>query len=281
MRRSENRRKTYRVGIAPMRLGTHIMLFLSLIIVFAGLISKWTQQEALSVVPSTPPASTPIAAAFDETVETREISIDQTLFYALQLGAFENEESARSLAQQYQDRGAAGYILKEANRFRVIASVYLSKDDAQAVRTQLKTNHKIDSYVYEIVLPQMDFKTSGMRGQLDVIEAVLRFFPEGILQMQKLSVALDQKEANQTEMANEITQMVTRAQELDGLITKRFTQPLHPMVQSMKGLLTAFTALPQKLSAQDEGLAALSGQMKYELVGLIDQTAQAYQAFMQ
>lgn len=51
------------------------------------------------------PSPIPLDAAFDETRETQEITLNGSVWYALQLGAFETEEAACQLAEQFQRPG--------------------------------------------------------------------------------------------------------------------------------------------------------------------------------
>lgn len=61
----------------------------------------------------------PTDEVFDETVESREIALPSSTWYALQLGAFENEKAADELARQFMQRGAAGYVWQDGGTGRL------------------------------------------------------------------------------------------------------------------------------------------------------------------
>lgn len=281
MRRSESKQKLYRVEKSGLKTATRMMIFLSFVIIFAGLLSRGGGDLDLTVTPSATPSPTPLTETFDETVETKEITLPETVWYAIQMGAFESEEAAKTLAATYQNRGAAGYVMFQENRYRVLASVYPNKDDAQTVRTQLKTSHEIDSYVHEVAMPELTLKLTGMKGQIDIIEAALRFFPDALTQLQKMSIALDRKEANQQEVANELHVLCARAEELISVFSKRFTSPKHIMVERIEHLLSLYRQLEGAINADETLAVALAASLKYQTLAMIDSTISFLQQMAQ
>ncbi len=281
MRRSENNKKLYKVERSGLKIVTRMILFLSFVIIFAALIGKGGSEGGIAITPSVTPSPTPLSAHFDETPDSRQVTITQSTWYAIQLAAFENKEAADDLAQSYQARGAAGYVINSANRYRVLAAVYPKKEDAQAVRSQLKDSHGIDSYVYEMVIPELTLNISGMKGQVDVIEASLQFLKDSLLELQKISIALDQKEANQQDVANNIKTLAQRAKELYGFFGFRFTSPKHLMAQKIEALLTMYTALDNSSILQESGSVTLAATLKKLTLTMIENTQKEFEAIME
>ena len=77
-------------------------------------------------------APSPTLTPAESRQETRTITLPAATWYALQLGVFEQESAAKSLAESYQGRGAAGYI-DDGEHYRVLAAAYETRADAQAV----------------------------------------------------------------------------------------------------------------------------------------------------
>lgn len=116
---------------------SYLLLFLSAVVVISGVVSRGGD---LTIEPAATATPIPTDAYFDETVEEREITLPSATWYALQLGAFESETAAQELGQQFVKRGAAGYVWHDG-RYRTLAAVYPSLEDAQAVREQLSEAH--------------------------------------------------------------------------------------------------------------------------------------------
>ena len=157
----QTRKRVYPSERKPAKWVSYSLLFLSAVILFSGVAARSGGDAVFEIVAT--PSPIPLDAAFDETRETREITLNGSVWYALQLGAFETEEAAGQLAEQFQRRGAAGYLWPE-ERFRVLAAVYPEKEDAQAVRQQLRDQHDVDSYLFEISIPSVSLRMTGMRG---------------------------------------------------------------------------------------------------------------------
>ena len=96
MRRMERRMYRQRRGQAWVR---GLLLGIAGIVVLAGLISRLRGGRELIAQPIAQPTATPIASAFDETVETREISLPGETWYAIQTGVFSSREAAEALAK--------------------------------------------------------------------------------------------------------------------------------------------------------------------------------------
>lgn len=52
-----------------------VLLFLSVLVVAAGLWSRWQRPDGVHVDSVAAPTATAVAAAFDETMETRELAL--------------------------------------------------------------------------------------------------------------------------------------------------------------------------------------------------------------
>ena len=260
---------------------TRMILFLCFVIILGGLAEKWREGTGITVIPLVTESPPPLSQAFDETPDKREVSTKESTWYAIQLAAFENKEAADELALSYQSRGAAGVVLFAGNRYRVLASVYSDKEDAQAVRNQLKSTHEIDSYIYEMVIPEMTLKISGVKGQIDVLAAAMQFLRDGLYEIQKISVALDQKEANRQDVANNIKILAMRANELNRLFETRFANPKHTTAQRLQELLKMYIALETFENSQDSGAVVFAAKLKELTISMIEKTQAQFKEIMQ
>lgn len=244
----------------PSKWMSYLLLFLSLVIILSGLFTKG--REVPSIEPIAEVTPEPFTDSFDETRATREITLKEQQWYALQLGAFENEDSAREQAALFQKRGAAGYLWQDS-RFRVLAAVYPLRDDAQRVRDQLQENHAVDSYLFEIALPALMLRLTGMNGQLDILEAAFIHADDTIAALQSLSVTLDRQEISNEEAAEQLRIRMQQLDQVSTRLSQRFAQPRNNAVNQLIAFFDDYGEFVNGLSS-DLTNAGLSVAVKYQ-----------------
>ena len=261
----QTRKRVYPSERKPAKWVSYSLLFLSAVILFSGVAARSGGDAVFETVAT--PSPIPLDAAFDETRETREITLNGSVWYALQLGAFETEEAARQLAEQFQRRGAAGYLWPE-ERFRVLAAVYPEKEDAQAVRQQLRDQHDVDSYLFEISIPSVSLRMTGMRGQIDILEAAFLHAEELIRQMEHISETLDRQEITPAEAAEELNTLREQVELVALRMEQRFLSPRNAAVTGLIGLMRDYAAFAREETGQESN-ALLSRQLKYQTIQTI------------
>lgn len=254
------KRRVYPSERKPARWVSYSLLFLSAVILFSGVAARSGGDAVIQTVAT--PSPIPLDAAFDETRETREITLNGSVWYALQLGAFETEEAAGQLAEQFQRRGAAGYIWPD-ERYRVLAAVYPEKEDAQAVRQQLREQHDVESYLFEIDVPAVVLRMTGMRGQIDILEAAFLHAEELIRQMERISETLDRQEITPAEAADELNTLREQVELVALRMEQRFVAPRNTTVTRLIGLMRDYAAFAREKTGQESN-ALLSRQIKYQ-----------------
>lgn len=261
----QTRKRVYPSERKPAKWVSYSLLFLSAVILFSGVAARSGGDAVFETVAT--PSPIPLDAAFDETRETREITLNGSVWYALQLGAFETEEAARQLAEQFQRRGAAGYLWPE-DRFRVLAAVYPEKEDAQAVRQQLRDKHDVDSYLFEISIPSVSLRMTGMRGQIDILEAAFLHAEDLIRQMERISETLDRQEITPAEAAEELNTLREQVELVALRMEQRFLSPRNAAVTGLIGLMRDYAAFAREKTGQESN-ALLSRQLKYQTIQTI------------
>ena len=261
----QTRKRVYPSERKPAKWVSDSLLFLSAVILFSGVAARSGGDAVFEIVAT--PSPIPLDAAFDETRETREITLNGSVWYALQLGAFETEEAAGQLAEQFQRRGAAGYLWPE-ERFRVLAAVYPEKEDAQAVRQQLRDQHDVDSYLFEISIPSVSLRMTGMRGQIDILEAAFLHAEELIRQMERISETLDRQEITPAEAAEELNTLREQVELVALRMEQRFLSPRNAAVTGLIGLMRDYAAFAREKTGQESN-ALLSRRLKYQTIQTI------------
>ena len=213
------------------------------------------------------PTATPIAAAYDQTVVSREITLAAETWYAIQTGVFSNEDAAREKAELLTDRGAPGAVVEDGEKWRVFIACYGTETDAASVRQRLGENQRIETYLYRWTCPELQLRLKGMAGQVDVAEAGFTLLLQAARTLRDTASLLDAGELTLTEAREQITA-------LDGQMTlwrqtaqERFGRNLPSPIKELLALSDAWAQIRGNLENQDSK-TALSAQLKLEGIGL-------------
>lgn len=230
----QDNRRVYKTGGFGSRWLSYLLLFLCVVVLLGGLLGRDGNGGVdIAVAPTQTPI--PTDEVFDETPESRDIDLPARQWYALQLGAFESEQAANELAERFRLRGAAGYVWQDG-RYRALAALYPTKDDAQSVRRRLSEQHTVDTYIYIVELPDVRLRLSGMRGQLDITEAAFKQAHDLVASLQALSVSMDRQESGVEEALITLGAIRRQTDNIALRLRQRFPEPRHGTVTGLLNL---------------------------------------------
>lgn len=239
------------------------MALLLLLIASAGvLLFLWGRKPQLRAERIANPTATPLTSAYDQTVETREITLPEETWYAIQTGVFSTSDAAAEKAQAYAERGAPGTVVQDGAKWRVFIACYGSEADAASVRQRLGETQRVETYLYRWTCGELRLRLTGMAGQLDVVEAGLTLLQQTAAALRDAATLLDAGEMTVTEA----TQTVG---EIDGRITlwaqtarSRFGMQQPEIVRQMLALTDGWNARRKSLENAAESATALSAELK-------------------
>ena len=249
--------RLYRQQMARRRLGR--MIVLTLLIFAAGALTLSRNAAShLTAETIAQPTATPIAAAYDQTVVSREITLAAETWY---------EDAAREKAELLSDRGAPGAVVEDGEKWRVFIACYGTETDAASVRQRLGENQRIETYLYRWTCPELQLRLKGMAGQVDVAEAGFTLLLQAARTLRDTASLLDAGELTLTEAQEQITA-------LDGQMTlwrqtaqERFGRNPPSPIKELLALSDAWAQIRGNLENQDSK-TALSAQLKLEGIGL-------------
>lgn len=248
------RLKTRRYKVRRGRNGWIFLLFLGAL---AAAAAYFFHSGDLPLIISPAPTLTPQESAADE----RIITLPGKTWYALQLGVFDQESSARQLAESYRGRGAGGFIAGSAP-FRVLAAAYTSRADAQSVQNQLRTLHGVEAYINEIHRAEMTFKVTGQKAQLIALSDAYDAVDQAAVHFSTLSQGLDQRVMEETEILLALKSQKETLIALRDRLQNLFGPQPHAAVAQMMNLLSELSeAVDLALAAPGE--TRLGAQIKY------------------
>lgn len=249
------------------------LLLLAAVVLVSGIVQR-EDSGGISIQRSATATPIPMDAAFDETPAQKEMTLPASQWYALQMGAFEDAAAAEAFAAQFTARGAGGYVWHDG-RYRVLAAVYPLKEDAQMVRQQLETQHGIDTYLYDVELPALQIRLSGMQGQLDILEAAFIHANDLIAQMQALSVGMDRREASAQEAAAQLDALSEQVQLVSLRLKQRFAAPRHEAVDGLIDCFDDYAAFSAQVYS-NESAVALGSALKRQTLSALHSLKQVY-----
>lgn len=251
-----------------------------LILIVLGVAVRRRSNGSLETQHVPSPTPTPVAAAYDETVETREVALDEVQWYAIQTGIYSTAEAAEEKRDTYAQRGAPGYVNQDGEKWRVYIACYGAKEDASAVRERLSVNQDVETFLHTWICPEICLRLTGMVGQLDVAEAGLSLMGNAAAALRDNAALLDGSERTLAEAQGVVEALNEQVRLWRETAVERFTKPYPELIelelQLAEGWDNKYAALKQA-----EGATALSAAMKLQAMALYDESCALRQALME
>lgn len=114
------------------------------------------------------PGQTIISEEPGKTV-TGDVEVPAMECFALQMGVYSTQANADTEAGTLQKRGAGGYVMEDAGKYRVLAAAYAERASLDQVREQLKADG-LDSALYTFVSPVSTLRVTATEAQLKRIQ---------------------------------------------------------------------------------------------------------------
>lgn len=216
------------------------------------------------------PTATPMLSNHDRTVETREVTMQQDAWYAIQTGVYSTVEAANERAGDFADRGAPGCVVQSGDKWRVFIACYGSEEDASAVRTRLSDRRQVDAYLYTWNCPEVRLRLTGQRGQLDAVEAGFMLMPSAAAALRDAAMQLDAGELTAQEAAQKAEALNQQMQLWRSTVKERFGSRTPDLVQGMLTLAKGFADRVQAIEDAGDGPTERSAALKTQAMGFYD-----------
>ncbi len=268
----QEHKKIYPSGRAPAKWLSWLLVAAAVLVAAGGLISRSPADPFIQPLPTATPF--PLEESFDETVESCQWTLPEVNWYALQLGAFDSEASAQELAEQFRARGAAGYLWQDG-RWRVLAAVYATEEDARTVRKQISDTHGVDSYLFHISLPGAGVSMQGMRGQIEILKAAFEHAAALVADLQQLSLQADHTQNGAEELQAALLALRDQTALVSIRLQQRFPQPRNACAEGLINLFESYAVFYGALE-EDEMSVAFGAALKHQTILSLDLLRQVY-----
>lgn len=213
--------------------------------------------------------SAAVTPDFEKTVTTREVTLAEECWNAIQTGVFSTEEAAVQKSGAYTDRGAPGVVIQDGQKWRVFITCYGAEGEATAVRARLEERQRVDTYLYSWKCPEVRLRLTGMTGQMDAVEAGFTLLTSTAAVLRDTATALDAAQLTTEEVADTLASLARQIELWQDTITSRFGRNIPPLVMGMEELMQGWKADIsdlQTISAATE----LSAALKASAMGMYD-----------
>ncbi len=215
------------------------------------------------------PTPTPVTSSFDRTQETREVTLKEETWFAIQTGVFSTEDAALQKAQAYTKRGAPGTVVQEGTKWRVFIACYPAEEAASAVRTRLEQNQRVETYLYSWKCPELKLRLTGMAGQLDAAEAGFTLMISTAAALRDTATALDAGEYTVQDAAEAVKAREEQLLLWEQTARDRFGKKMPELLDGMVSLTGTWRAQCGEIRTL-EGATELSAALKAEAMAMYD-----------
>ena len=248
--------RTYRIRRRRRRV--RILLVVSVLLASALLLWRKTVPEMTLTAKGTP---SPTEAAYDQDVVTREMLLEEEVWYAIQTGVFSGQTAAQEKAEAYIQRGAPGTVVQEGQKWRVFIASYGSETDAAAVRQRLG-EQRVETYLYPWVSPELRLRLTGMAGQLDVAEAGLTLWTQAARQLRDTAILIDATQISQEDAAAALRDLNSQITLWAETARERFGSRAPDVITRMLTMTEAWLQRYEELLRSGASASGLSAAMK-------------------
>ncbi len=193
--------------------------------------------------------------------------------YMLSLSKSKVEKEAKSIASDFQEIGAGGYIWKQDDYYHVIASAYINKNDAELVKNSIKINQNIDSEIFTVSFPSFSINGTFSVEEKKVVKKAISVSQTFYTSIYDIAVSLDTGVINEISAKLSVnstnTNIATIYANLDTLYHSPIKSPMKELSTYTKKILDI-----SQLLATDEKLFSsqtYSSHLKYRYLQALNE----------
>lgn len=202
----------------------------------------WRKEKGLPLAFSLAPKATAapqhtVAPTKEPAYDACDISLSARSWYALQLGAFTQENAAHQLSQEFIPRGAAGYVYAQGDVFRVYAAAYPTRAEAQSVQTRL-SEQGVSTYLQPCNETAFTLRATGTKAQLDAVRDIFTYLDALSMKFYTLSSQLDKNEMPLDEALSALASEGATCRALADVLRGAFSGDMPDDAQKVHALLS-------------------------------------------
>ncbi len=123
------------------------------------------------------------------------ITLEETPFYILQMGAYTDPETAGKHADEIRLLGAGGTVYKDGSVYRVFAAAYLDSDSLSKVQSQVR-NDGFEATPYLTDKRVLQVKTEGDPAAIQILKNAANTINEIPIELSNLCLSFDKEDVD-------------------------------------------------------------------------------------
>lgn len=220
------------------------------------------QRTASVNTPDAAETSTPRTSAGNEKTVTGDVELPAMECFVLQMGAYSDKNNADAQAQALQQRGAGGYVMEDAGRYRVLAAAYESQESLKQVRDQL-TAEGLESASYTFNAPGSTLRVTATQSQLDGIASSFEALNTLQQDMAAAVVTFDQQQLSADKGRETANALLSRLQTANEAFLASVGEE-NPVLQATQECFAEYDEAISALAAYNsQSFVDFSAKMKY------------------
>lgn len=227
-----------------------------------------------------PAAETETAAGMQVALDTSKKAVDADMTlpavtcYALQMGVYASAENAAAQSAQLKKLGGGGYVLKDADRYRVIAAGYAQEADARSVKDRL-VEQGVDCALYTFSTDAATYRVSAQETQLEEVRAGFRAIADAQAALTDCVLTFDKGGLGVDEGKTEVAR-IAQALRTDMALLGSYEGEQATLSSLLSCYNDALAAIEKAAQSDATDTSAFAAELKYAQLNVTDR----YAAFM-
>ncbi|NLG37061.1 MAG: hypothetical protein GX549_03530 [Clostridiales bacterium] len=197
--------------------------------------------------------------------------------YCVQWGAFSAQENAELAASGCRSRGAAAYIYKDGDLYRVLGDAFLVRDEATAARDVYTAFYKMEAFVYDMAIPAVSLKVVATQPQIDAMQRAFGIWAETVESLRGLITSYETRRITADTLALRLEEYARDLTDAgDALSSVAGDTSDSPVLSGILSLLSktgqTLSTMCQELKTESE--VAILTDLKYNYVGMLTEFRQ-------
>lgn len=152
--------------------------------------------------------------------ETFNLNLQAMNIYALQAGAYSDENNATVYADSLKAKGGAGYIYFDGEIYRVFIAAYATKEDAENVMQRLESEQGIQTKLYEMTYNEKNVSVTADEQTKQELEEIMEDVVGYTEQLINLALEYDKGNIDVTVASEQLQNLMKQADEKETKITE-------------------------------------------------------------
>ena len=181
--------------------------------------------------------------------------------YAVELTSFDNIAEANTASEEYKQQLAAGYVVNDGGVFRVFASAYKTRANAESVVNNLKESD-VDATIYVLEMPSLYLNLELERQQKEALKDCFDMFYNTYSKIYDISVKLDKSEITLDQCAVEVLNTKNECEVIIDNFNSKVAVPKTSEIIYTKIYLNTFLDSLSDLVEASQASTTYSGEVK-------------------